>query len=573
MNFNKSLLNFIFKEGLKNDQSSVKIKDIVKSIDEELSDEELTYSSKTKRSLSLQEYAIETKLERTEYLLSLIEANVTKLDDRVRERLVELKLKLLESKDLVRQALLSERTLTGESYTLQIPLKKEYATDNTTATIEDEVVFGIGFNEVSVKNKLDLSTLQLRGEENTLFKVSTESETYPLRINFEENFYKPYNQLKISVTNLTQTGVLFIKFDKAEVVSVLNKDGYETIEPFITDRLTINISHETQSFSLRFANNSQRIVTVNEMYFTEAIYNKKTVFETVPFQIDKDLSFLTVQTCDNYSTRDVSINYEISINNSSYRAFRPNGKLNTQKIQSIIRTREVHPTEVKIEYTDTVNGSYRFYNENLVSMNSKLRVFSGKMGVDFYSLESYLPTDEYEMHLYVPEDFTLKLSPSMFVYVNDLLYSYENTEEGAVSIQKGLNTLKVSKNFWKEVIDLDNYSIISVETNKITVIAKDDKTKQLIEVDNYFDTSMFVSNSIYLQLLLKNCLIYLKEEAVKRKYDKDYIEYLYKDTPSPIYVYSEAYQTTVNTIQFRVTLSSEDHKICPYVSKMLVRGV
>ena len=84
---------------------------------------------------------------------------------------------------------------------------------------------------------------------------------------------------------------------------------------------------------------------------------------------------------------------------------------------------------------------------------------------------------------------------------------------------------------------------------------------------------MLVSNSIYLQLLLKNCLIYLKEEAVKRKYDKDYIEYLYKDTPSPIYVYSEAYQTTVNTIQFRVTLSSEDHKICPYVSKMLVRGV
>lgn len=101
MNFNKSLLNFIFKEGLKNDQSPVKIKDLVKSIDEELNDEELTYSSKTKRSLSLQEYAIETKLERTEYLLSLIEANVTKLDDRVRERLVELKLKLLESKDLV----------------------------------------------------------------------------------------------------------------------------------------------------------------------------------------------------------------------------------------------------------------------------------------------------------------------------------------------------------------------------------------------------------------------------------------------------------------------------------------
>ena len=60
-------------------------------------------------------------------------------------------------------------------------MKKEYATDNTTATIEDEVVFGIGFNEVSVKNKLDLSsvdyetgTLYLANKTNIALKCSCE---------------------------------------------------------------------------------------------------------------------------------------------------------------------------------------------------------------------------------------------------------------------------------------------------------------------------------------------------------------------------------------------------------------
>lgn len=575
MIFKDAILNYLFKN-TKNDQSSETLKGIVKSIDEKLTDEEKVYLTADNESLSLQEYKVETELERLNYLLSLVSNNVDKLDKTVKEELVKFKLRLLDSGSLVKQALLSERKLTGESYTLQVPIEKGYYSSNTTATVDDGVIFGIGFDENNVSSKLDLSTLYIKSEENTDFKITSETNLYPINIQLAENFYKPYNQLKLTISNLSQTGILYLKFDKAEAISVLDSNGYEIVEPYITDKVSLNINTDSKSFSIRFANNKKRTVTIREMYFTEATYNKTTVFETLPLALDKNLSFLTVQTCDNYSNRNVDIKYEISINGNPYRAFRPNGKLNSKKLQSIIKTSITEDIEVKLNYDTLQDGYYRYYNENLVNINSRLRVFSGKMTEDFLSLENFLPstTQTFEVTIYNPQDFVLKLSPNMYVYVDDFYYEYNDVNKGNVEITEGLRKIKIERKFWKEIIDLDKYEIVSIEKEKLTVFEREADVKVKIEVDHYFDPIDVNSNSIYLQLMQNSVDIYLKEEVdIRRKLDADYIEYFYKEDPKPIYVYSEAYQTTVDTIQIRVTLDTHDHKICPYVSKILVRGV
>lgn len=575
MMFKKSILNYLFKNP-KNDQASVKLKDLVQSIDTKLTDEETVYLTKTNESLSLQEYKVETELERIEYLLSLVSKGVNVLDETVRVELVKLKLRLLNTDSLVKQALLSERKLTGETYTLQVPLTEGYYSKNTTATIKDEVIFGIGFNEENVTAKLDLSTLYIKSEENTDFKITSETNLYPIEIQLAENFYKPYNQLKLTVGSLSQTGILYIKFAKAEAISVLDMNGYEIIEPYVTDKISLNITAETKSFSIRFASPQKRVVTIKEMYFTEAVYNKTTVFETMPLAIDKDLSFLTVQTCDNYSNKDVSINYEISINSNPYRAFRPNGKLNNKKLQSIIKTGITDNTEVKLNYTTLQNGYYRYYNENLVNINSRLKIFSGKMGEDFLSLENFLPTtvEDVTLHIQSPRDFVLKLSQGMFIYIDDMYYEYDGVNLGSVKVEAGLCKIRVEKRFWKEIVDLDLYEVVSIEKEKLTVYERTDLGQTKIVVDNYFDTENIQHNSIYLQLKQNKCQVYLKEEEnIGRKFDADYIEYFYKDDQQPLYVYSEAYQTTVDTIQIRVTLDAIDAKVCPYISKIIVRGV
>lgn len=575
MIFKDAILNYLFKNK-KNDQSSETLKGVIEDINLKITDEEKIYLTADNESLSLQEYKVETELERLNYLLSVVSENVDKLDKTVKEELVKFKLRLLDSTSLVKQALLSERKLTGESYTLQIPIEKGYYSENTTATVDDGVIFGLGFDENNVSSKLDLSTLYIRSEENTEFKITSETNSYPINIQLSENFYKPYNQLKLTISNLSQTGILYIKFDKAEAISILDANGYEIAEPYITDKVSLNIGTDAKSFSIRFANNKKRTISVREMYFTEATYNKVTVYETMPLAIDKNLSFLTVQTCDNYSDRNVNLKYEISINGNPYRAFRPNGKLNNSKLQSIIKTSITEDIEVKLNYDTLQDGYYRYYNENLVNINSRLKVFSGKMSEDFLSLENYLPLTEqtFEMTIYNPQDFVLKLSPTMSIFIDDFLYEYTINNKGEVLIEKGLRKVKVERKYWKEIIDLDNYAILSIEKEKLIVYKRDDLNMVKIDVDNYFDPIDVTSNSIYLQFVQNNIDVYLREEDnIRRKLDADYIEYFYKEDPRPIYVYSEAYQITVNTIQIRVTLDTYDSKICPYVSKMLVRGV
>lgn len=574
MIFKDAILNYLFKN--KNDQSSETLKGVVEDINLKITDEEKVYLTADNESLSLQEYKVETELERLNYLLSVVSENVDKLDKTVKEELVKFKLRLLDSTSLVKQALLSERKLTGESYTLQIPIEKGYYSENTTATVDDGVIFGLGFDENNVSTKLDLSTLYIKSEESTEFKITSETNLYPINVQFSENFYKPYNQLKLTISNLSQTGILYVKFDKAEAISILDANGYEIAEPYVTDKVSLNIGTDSKSFSIRFANNKKRTVSIREMYFTEATFNKTTVYETMPIAIDKNLSFLTVQTCDNYSNRSVNLKYEISINGNPYRAFRPNGKLNSSKLQSIIKTSITEDIEVKLNYDTLQDGYYRYYNENLVNINSRLKVFSGKMSEDYLSLENYLPitSQTFEIIIYNPQDFVLKLSPTMNIVIDDFYYEYTTSNKGEILIEKGLHKVKIERKYWKEIINLDDYAILSVEKEKLTVYKRDDKSKVKIEVDNYFDPIDVNSNSIYLQLFQKDVDIYLKEEEnIKRKLDADYIEYFYKEDPRPVYVYSEAYQITVNTIQIRVTLDTTDSKICPYVSKMLVRGV
>ena len=575
MMFKKAILNYLFKNS-KKDQASVRVKGIVEDIHEKLSHEEKVYATKTNEDLSLQEYKLETELERFDYLLSKVAEDVVSLDKTVKEDMVKLKLRLMNTDSIVKQALLSERKLTGETYTLQVPLQAGYFTEKTTATVKDDIIFGIGFDEENVTSKLDLSTLNILGEESTEFKINSETNTYPINIQLAENFYKPYNQLKLSVNGLSQAGILYIKFDKAEAVSVLDKNGYEILEPFITDKVSLSITAESKSFSLRFANHNKRVVTIKEMYFTESIYNKKTIFETQPLAIDKDLSYLTVQTCDNYSNKDVVIGYEISINSNPYKAIRPNGKINTEKLQSLIKTGITTNTEVKLTYTTLQDGYYRFYNEDLVNINSRLKVFKNKMEEDFLSLEEYLPStiSDFVFTIHAPQEFVLKLSQGMFIIVNEMYIEWNEVNKGVVKIEKGLNKIKLERRFWKEIVDLRLYDIVSVDKETLTIIEKEDIGRTKLVIDNYFSTEDMQYNSIYLQLKQNKCKVYLEEDlGISRRLDADYIEYFYKEDPKPIYIYSESYQTTVDTIQIRITLDTKDAKICPYVSKIIVRGV
>ena len=121
------------------------------------------------------------------------------------------------------------------------------------------------------------------------------------------------------------------------------------------------------------------------------------------------------------------------------------------------------------------------------------------------------------------------------------------------------------------MVDLTQYELIGVDTDFIEVSNR--KTGVREKVEFYFNPKEKQFNSYYLQLWLQKVDIYLFEDTVKRKYNNNYLEYFYKDNPYKTYILNESPSRLVDTIQIRATMKSINEVVCPYISKIIVRGI
>ena len=603
MSFNKALLDYIFKS--KNDSPSVESSELIKELRQEK--KAGIFNSNSYKDIAVQEFSTEFEINKIADLQNVTSDRIEEVRTLVQERVIDLRQRLESCKLNVKQALIAERSLIGESYTAIVPLQKEYASKNTTAVINDGIIFGSGFiSEPSGTELLKLDTVYMSGQEDTEFKIISEQNKYPLKLKLKKNYYSNYQQIKINLPKITQSGILFIEFDSTETISILNKDGYEIISKYITDKVEFPVNSESRNFSLRLLDNSAREIKIKALYFTENIYNTQTTFETVPFTVDESLTFLSVQTCDNYTDKNINIKYEISINSEPYEEFRPNGKLKDSLRQSIIKTSKFNVENMlKISEPVLDGGVYKFYTEDLVSSEVKFKALSWKLGEDFQSIENFLEPkgaqfiyDENYRHLrtdgvsflhkdkllltgkkdmiinmflVIREEFDLILNDLMVLEIDGLKVSKETVPEGKYVLKRGVHNIKVSEALWKEVVDLNKYYIESIADGFITVV---DKTtgEKLVE-EFYYDPKENAFTSLYLQLFDKKVDVYLREEVLKRKYDKNYVEYFYKDDPYPIYILSEATAIQVESVQLRVTMNSLDEVTCPFISNITIRGI
>lgn len=577
----KSTLNYLFKTKQFLDEPEIDSSSAVENIPAiKISDEikakgiEL-YKGRTGKDIALQEYPTEVQLETIETLQTNLNSDIELINEKIRTRIIELRTKLEECKDNVQQALIAEKKLVGETYTAIVPINSNYTSKATTATVEDEVIFGTGYiSEKESSQVLNLDTVHIIGEEDTEFKISNNNNSYPLILSVEKNTYNTYNQLGIVLPTITQSGILYVKFENVEAISILDIEGYEIVSKHISNTVKFPVDSSSKRFSIRFLDNDRRDIKINSLYFTEAIYNDETVFETLPFAINKQLSYLTVESCDNYASTEVDISYEISINGEDYEEYRPSGKLKNKLIQSIIKTDKYGYNEpIVLDMPEQSEGVFKFYPENPVIQNSKLKAFSLKLNEDVLSLESFINdyNDTYSINIVTKEFFTFYVNENSYVVLDGIRYNYDDLEDGELLITKGLHKLEIKKSEWKELIDLTKYELVFVGSDYIEVIERE--TGEKVRVDFYFNPKEMQYNSFYLQLWINEVDIYLYEEQIKRKYSDNYVEYFYKDNPYKTYVLNESPSRFVETIQIRATMKSINKTVCPYISKIIVRGI
>lgn len=204
MIYNKSYLSYIFKKN-ENDSPSVKSsnkKELVQSI---LKTEE---DLKDNNKIIEKEYPIEFEVNKASNTITDIENRIEEIKETLQSKLIELRENISNCKLNVQEALLSERKLIGESYTAVIPLNKESSiSDTTTATIENCIIFGNGFTtDKEGVIKIPLDSIYMKGEEDTEFSIENTK-----RINFKRNYYNSYQQIKITIPSINQTGLLHLE--------------------------------------------------------------------------------------------------------------------------------------------------------------------------------------------------------------------------------------------------------------------------------------------------------------------------------------------------------------------------
>ena len=587
--FNKALLNYIFKSSVgknntilgENDSRPIESKGLLKKINQDLDDLSI-YSSVSQRDLATQEFPIEFEIDILSHINNKNSERIEGIKSVIQTKLLEVRRNLENCKLKVQEALLSERKLIGESYTAVLPLDKDYISKNTTALVENNMTLGVGYeSELTSENLLNLDTLYIGAQEETILKIESETlNSYPLKLKLNKNFYNNYQQIKITLPRITQTGILYLEFDKQEAFSILNRDGYEIIPKHISNTVKFPVNNDSRSFSIRLLENTDREVIVKALYFTEQIYNTTTVYESTIMSVEEDLSLLSVQTCDNYTDKNVNIKYEISVNEREYEEFRPNGKLKGNLTQSIIKASILnYENTIKLSNPILDNGVYKFYTNELINSEIKVKAFSWKFKEDFNSVESFVQdshnhTSElfYNMFFVVKEDIKVVLNSILEFYDNGKLIKKE-TEGDVYTLKRGIHKIRVLKTLWKETVDLNKFSIFSILENKLTVIERETEEKKTIDFIYNPSEDLVQSTSLYLQIFNKKVDIYLTEEKLNKKLDNAFVEYFFKSNPYPLYVISESVQTRVNTIQIRATMTSLDKVTCPYISNITIRGI
>ena len=568
----EAIINYIFRD--KFDSSLLEKESIRKELEQEKEDtlESEYYSPKNINKII---YQIESKLLGFNTLYSKKKRESIETKNRIEQLAGEFSVRLLDAKQLLNSALLSERRLTGETFTSLPPLTKEYSTSETTATIKDSIVMGIKNSEIRGEESVLISSLNIRGDESTFLRVYSKDFPYVMTI---ENKLKPYSQLRIEIPAVIRAGVFNIRFEQVQIISILNSEGYEIIPRQASRELSIPVTSSTKNIRVRFHNSSKQDIKLLSASYTDKIYLDEVVYETKKLNINEVFSHVSINSCDNYTDPNVTIKYYASINSEKYIEFRPVNKfkvsLQDSAIPSIINT-DIYSNNEVIKLKDYVfeDNVYKFIVEDLKLVANKLKALEKKFGDDLYSMNQYFKPEEelYRFTSYAKKDFTLVLNKDQSIRINGIDYTTKDSNL-TVKVDKGFNTVEVLKTLWKEPINLLVSYIKEIKKGSLVIVNRE--TLDISEIPFIFNTMQEQTNSVYLQLLQQEIDIYMREiELKKRVTIGSFIEYFYKDNVEPIYLASYQRQRQVDTIQIKAIMKSKDKKTCPFISRLILRGV
>ena len=307
------------------------------------------------------------------------------------------------------------------------------------------------------------------------------------------------------------------------------------------------------SIIIRFDDNKYKEFIIQEFYITKFNFELENEITTKLISINQNLKQIGINTCDNYSNKYSDIQYYISINKKPFKLIRPLNKQKNLDIDSIIYT-DTEYSNLKLSDSVELSNKTVFLLSDLQPNSIDIdKSFEYKLGDNIYTLINN------EFYFYCKNDVNIKLNKTDKFYLNNILIENQND----LSIPKGFNKFTVDSLLWNQKENLEQYKIINVEENKLTL---QDKTNGDILIK-----SSNKNESLFLKLFTEGDI--LLNEIKPNVYFENQSMYLEKYNNNDLFIYFKYKNILVETIQIKIILKTLKQNNPVYVSTLTVRGV
>lgn len=504
-------------------------------------DTDIVSSDKDRQGIQL---IFEEKLGESIQNVKKTKENLDSISNTLTSNIDKLNYKINQAVEKLRGAILVERNTTSTIYSTIIPITTQQTNNTTTtATISDNIIFGISDSTIDYETitPLVLSNISFK---NLNIKSLNKKSTDVLQNFIMSN--KTHNTLPfeftIDVRGLLRGTTSIILGLKDYAIIEVYKDGGLFKDKALSNYFNIPVEVSTESITLRVY---PTIHKSTDLHFdiigmTEYIYQDSTIYETKQIPVNRALSNIVVDTCDNSNDTNINIDYYISINGKEYEKFLParkNNVKNVNNLQSIITLSK--DSELNLV---GFNGSKLKEGDIRYSLPSSLQNFLE------YQTYVYIPNlenkNDIEFYLLVKEDITLH--KELLTNVNSIFY-IDGVEQDTYELffAKGIRHFKVV-NYSTEEVEPINYEYLSL----------------LIGSENIY------SNKVLKPILKTNGDVkYISFST------PEMLEYFNTIEPQEIFIKETKKEVAVNTIKLKTVLGSLDMKTVPYISRILIRGL
>ena len=470
---------------------------------------------------------------------------VENLDKRIIKKTNELKQRINELGIKINSALFGSKKFINESYAFEIPIKENFFESNNSAVFKDGILTTKS-EILKNDNQLNLNITNITSRKNTDFKFINNN------LFIEENVYYNYQEIEIKLPKSMISGFLYIEFDTYNNISVLDSFGKEVSPKKITNFIKQPISLKNKSIIIRFNNNTKKKIKILDFFVTRENFKLASTILTKQIAINRNLNQLGLNTCDNYSSEDVDINYNISINGKPFTEIRPLNKQKNLNLHSIIST------DPDLKMFELTKGIYEenkklFLIEEFDTLSFNLiRSFEKKLGKDHGVVDT---TKDFFIN--IEEDVDILLDKGMKIQVNGVLVTGD--DKGIYRLKKGIVKLRVPLEIWNQRHNLLDIKILEVANNTVKFQNKDKTINTLV-----IDYSLFYQLYKYdmFETELNSKVIFYNDKV-----------YISKETENKAYVFIKEKFNYINTIQLKIILKTSNKNIPPYISSLTVRGV